>query len=103
MTTLKNILYYIDIGVTNNNYKEHYIMYIDIIHNYFLNYNDIDFGIRDKILKQCNLIISKLIDYENKELRDDWIGIRKLIVPSLIEEDKELNDDDKYFISSSSI
>ena len=75
-------------------------MYIDIIHHFFLNYNGIDFEIRDKILKQCNLIITKLINHDNSSLRDNYIVIRKLIIPDLIEEDKGSNDDDKYFISN---
>ena len=100
MSTLKDILDYIDNGITNNNHKDQCIMYVDIIHHFFLNYNDIDFGIRDNILKQCNLIITKLINHENGLLKDYWIKIRKLIIPDLIEEDKELNDDDKYFISN---
>ena len=100
MTTLKEILDYIDNSITNNNHKDQYIMYTDIIHHFILNYNGIDFGIRNEILKQCNLIITKLIDLENKELKDDWIKIRKLIVPDLIEENKKLHNDDKYFISN---
>ena len=99
MRTLKDILDYIDNGITNNNHKDQYIMYIDIIHHFFLNYNGIDFGVRNEILKQCNLIITKLIDLENKELRDLWIKIRKLIIPDLIEVNKKLDNDDKYFIS----
>ena len=100
MSTLKDILDYIDNGITNNNHKDQYIMYIDIIHHFFLNYNGIDFGIRDKILKQCYLIITKLINHDNSSLRDNYIVFRKLIIPDLIEEDKELHDDDKYFISN---
>ena len=100
MSTLKSILDYIDNGITNNNHKDQYIMYIDIIHNFFLNYDNIDFGIRDKILKQSNLIIYELINRENRELRNEWYKIRRLIIPDLIEEDKELSDDDKYFISN---
>ena len=99
MSTLEIILNYIDNGITNNNHKDQYIMYIDIIHHFFSNYNGIDFGTRDNILKQCNLIITKLNNHENGLLRDYWIKIRKLIIPNLIE-DKELNDDDKYFISN---
>ena len=93
MINLKDILDYIDIGITDNNYKDQYILYIDVIHNYFLNLEGIDFEIRYEILKQCNLIITKLIDYENSDLRDDWIKLRTLIIPDLIEEN------DQYFKS----
>ena len=94
---LKDVLDYIDIGITDNNHKDHYILYISLIHNFFLNWDGIDFGIRYDILKQANLIITKLIDHENGELRDDWIRMRSLIVPGLIENDEELCDDDRYF------
>ena len=94
---LKDVLDYIDIGITDNNHKDQYILYISMIHKYFLNFSGIDFGIRYDILKQSNLIITKLIDHENGELRDDWLKMRRLIVPALIEKDEELDDDDRYF------
>ena len=94
---LKDVLDYIDIGITDNNDKSHYILYISMIHNYFLNFSGIDFGIRYDILKQSNLIITKLIDHENGELRHDWLKMRRLIVPAVIEKDEELVDDDRYF------
>ena len=98
---LKDVLDYIDIGITDNNHKDHYILYISLIHNYFLNLEGIGFGIRYDILKQCNLIITRLIDSENSELRNDWLKIRNLIVPDLIEKDEKLDDDDRYFITKS--
>ena len=101
MIELKNILDYIDNGITDNNGKDLYISYIDLIHNYFLNLEGVDFGIRYNILKQRNLIITKLIDYENGLLRDEWIKLRKLIVPDLIEKNEVITDDDKYFKSYS--
>ena len=72
-----------------------------MIHNFFLNWEGIDFGIRYDVLKQANLIITNLIDNENGELRDDWIRLRGLMVPGLIEKDEELDDDDRYFITKS--
>ena len=96
---LKDVLDFIDNGITNNN-KTHYILYIPMIHNYFLNLEGIDFGIRYNILKQCNLIITKLFDHKNGELKDDWLKMRNLIVSNLIEKDKELDDEDRYFKSS---
>ena len=97
MNKLKDILDYIDIGITNNNNKSHYILYISMIHNFFLNWSGIDFSIRYDVLKQANLIMTKLIDHENGELIDDWIKLRRLIVPGLIEKDEDLCDDDRYF------
>ena len=100
VNNLKDVLDYIDIGITDNNNKTHYILYISLTHNYFLNWEGIDFGIRYDVLKQANLMLTKLIDHENGELRDDWIKMRSLIVPSLIEKN-EIDDDDRYFITKS--
>ena len=96
---LKDVLDYIDIGITDNNNKDQYKLYTSIIHNFFLHRNGIDFGIRSDILKQANLMLTKLINHENGELKDDWLKIRSLIVPVLIEKDEELVDDDRYFSS----
>ena len=96
---LKDVLDYIDIGITDNNDKTHYILYIAMIHDFFLNYIGIDFGIRYNILKQANLMITKLAIIENGELRDDWFKMRNLIVPDLIEKNEEIDDDDCYYIS----
>ena len=71
-----------------------------MIHNFFLNHEGIDFGIRYSLLKQANLIITKLIDHENGELRDDYLKMRSLIVPAVIEKNEELDDADRYFKSS---
>ena len=68
-----------------------------MIHDFFLNYIAIDFGIRYNILKQANLMITKLIDHENGELKNDWLKMRNLIVPDLIEKNEELDDEDRYF------
>ena len=97
---LKDVLDYIDIGITDNNNKTHYILYISRIHNFFLNKEGIDFGIRYSLLRQANLIITKLIDHENSELKNDWIKMRKLIVTDLLEKKEELDDADLYFKSS---
>ena len=99
---LKDVLDLIDNGITNNNNNKrtHYILYISMIHNYFLNLEGIDFGIRYNILKQRNLKITKLIDHKNGELKDDWLKMRNLIVSSLIEKDEKLDDEDRYFKSS---
>ena len=94
---LKDVLDYIDIGITNNNNKSHYILYISLIRNYFLNLERIDFGLRYNVLKQCNRIITKLIDSENDKLKDDWLKIRNMIIPGLIDKDEEIDKDDLYF------
>ena len=46
VSNLKDVLDYNDKGITDNNNKTHYILYISLIHNFVLNHEDIDFGIR---------------------------------------------------------
>ena len=60
VNNLEDVLDYIDIGITDNNNKDQYILYISMIHNFFLNYEGIDFGIRYSLLKQANLINNKI-------------------------------------------
>ena len=97
VNNLKDVLDYIDNGITDNNNKTHYVIYISMIHNFFLNHEGVDFGIRYSLLKQANLIVTKLFDYENGELKNDWLKMRSLIVPDLIEKNKELHNADRYF------
>ena len=96
---LKDILDYIDIGITNN-YKDKdiYIFHLSMIHDFFMNNIGIDFEIRYNILKLTNLMITKLAINENSELGDQYILLRKLIIPDLIIH-KEIDDDDRYYIS----
>ena len=97
INNLKDVLDYIDNGIADNNNKTHYILYISLIHDFFLNLEGIDFGIRYKLLKQSNLIITKLIDHENGLLRDEWVKMKNLIVLNLIEKNEKLDDADRYF------
>ena len=90
INNLKDVLEYIDIGITDNNNKDHYILDISLNHNFFLNYDGIDFGIRYSLLIQANLIKTKLLDHENGELKDDYLKMRSLIVPALIEKKRRI-------------
>ena len=77
---LKNILDYIDNGITSNNLNDEYILYICLIHNFILNTVGVDFKLRYDILKQANLLLTKLVKVVNDELSDEWIKIRNLII-----------------------
>ena len=56
---LKDILDYIDNGITRNNDNDQYILYICLIHNFILNTVGVDFKLQYEILKQANLILTK--------------------------------------------
>ena len=101
VNNLKDVLDYNDIGITDKDNKTHCIFCISMIHEFFLNLKRIDFGIRYNILKQANLMITKLATIENSELRDDYIKMRNLIVPDLIENNENVDDEDRYYISQS--
>ena len=98
MNDLKDILDYIDNGITSNNNNDHYILHISMIHNFILNTIAIDFGLRSDLLKQANLILTKLVKVDNNELRDEWIKIGNLIITALIENNEEIDDEDRYYI-----
>ena len=100
VNNLKDVSDYIDNGITDNNNKTRYILYISKIHKFFLNHEDIDFGIRYNLLKQANLIKTKLVDHENCDLKNDCLRMRSLIIPDVIEKNGELDDVDRYFKSS---
>ena len=50
VNNLKDVLDYIDIGKTDNNNKDHYMLYISMIHSFFLNYEGFNIGIRYSLL-----------------------------------------------------
>ena len=95
---LKDILDYIDNGITSNNHNDRYILYICLIHNFILNTIGVDFKLRYDILKQANLKLTKLVKVDNDELRDEWIKFRNLIITALIENNEDIDDNDRYYI-----
>ena len=91
ISKMVDVLNFIDGGIINNNPHSFYISYINQIHNYFLDLEDIDFKKRKKILTHCNELLAKLFDHNNDDVQDYWIGLREMIV----QEDglKELDED----------
>ena len=86
-----DIFNFIDGGIINNNPHVMYIKYINQIHNYFLDLEDLSFEKKKKLLTQCNELLSELFDHNNDEVLDYWIGLREMIVQEIGL--KELDDD----------
>ena len=68
-----------------------------MIHNYFSNLEQVDFGLPCNLLQQANLIKRKLINHDNGELKNDYLKMRSSIIHNLIDRDKEIHNDDLCF------
>ena len=80
---IAEVLNFIDGGNININPHGFYICYINKIHNFFLDRNDIDFEKRKKLLTHCNELLAKIFDHDNDDVQDYWIGIREMIIQEI--------------------
>ena len=87
--TIKDVLDYIDCGILDNNCNTNFIVYMNIIHRFLLDSEEINSKFLFNLLKQTNLIIVKLFTYKSAELKEDYYKLRRLILRSLEEDDEE--------------
>ena len=87
--TIKDVLDYFDCGKVDNNCITNYIVYMNMIHRFLLDSDEINSEFLFELLKQTNLIILKLITHENAELKDDYYKMRGLISQSLGEKNEK--------------
>ena len=87
--TLDEVLDYINIGLLDIGDRETYIYNIKLIHEYFISREYLSYEIKNKLLKQCNKLIVKYIDHDNREVKDIWVEFKNMIIQKLI-----LNNDD---------
>ena len=78
--TIKDVLDYIDCGIVNNNYNTNYIVYMEIIHRFLLNSEELNLEFLFKLLQQSNDIILNLFTCKNSELRNDYFEMGDLIL-----------------------
>ena len=90
--TIKNVSDYIACGINDNNCNSNYRVYMNLIHNFLLNSEEINSEFLFELLKQTNLIIVKLFTHENAELKDDYLKMRGLILQSLGENNEKKSD-----------
>ena len=70
--TIKDVLDYIYCGIVDNNCNSNYRVYLNLIHNFLLNSEEINSEFLLELLKQTNLIILKLFTHDNAEMKDDY-------------------------------
>ena len=83
INSITDILNYIDYGLIDNNCNENYLVFMEIIHNFVLNSGKINLEFQIEILQQLNHIIEKLYNYENIELKNEYIRLRGIVLESL--------------------
>ena len=81
--TIKDVLDYIDCRIVDNICNTNYIVYMNMIHRFLLDSEEIYSEFLFELLKQANLIILKLHTHENAELKGDYYKMRRLILQSL--------------------
>ena len=81
--TIKDILDFIGFGKNNNNCNSNYIVYMTKIHKFLLNSGETNSEYLFQLLQQSNFIILKLFTHKNSELRNDYFGVRDMVLESV--------------------
>ena len=91
VNTKYDILNIIDEGNVNNNEDCHYILFMQIIHNFVLESEEIHFDYQFDLLNKTNYILTRLYVTWNKELKKEYYEMRELILNNLerIQSDKD--------------
>ena len=90
INSITDVLNYIDYGLIDNNFNENYSVYMGMIHNFELNSGEINSDFQIEILQQINLIIVKLYNYKNVELKNDYFKLKELVLQSLEEKNIDI-------------
>ena len=85
--SIEDVLIYIDCGIVDNNCNTNYEVYMNMIHRFFLENEEINPEFLFELLQQSNLIMMKLYTHKNGELKEDYYKMRDLILQSLEEND----------------
>ena len=78
--TIKDVLDYIDCGIVNNNCNSNYIVYMELIHSFLLNGEEINSEFLFQLLQQTNFIILELFTHKNAELKNEYYEMRHIIL-----------------------
>ena len=98
VNSIYDVLNVIDSGIVNNNKNDHYIIFVNNVHNFVLESQEIHFDYQFDLLKKTNYILTKLYEINNEDLKKEYYELRGLILKNLdrIQDDKESakNDED---------
>ena len=100
MKSIKDVSDYLDYGMFNNNIKSNYVEYMEHIRNFLLNEAEINQSHLFPILQQTNQILINLHHCDNKELKNDYFALRKLLIVYLTEKDEEEDETIQYMKTS---
>ena len=87
--TIKVVLDYIDCGIVNNICNSNNFVYIELIHSFLGNSEEINLEFLFQLLKKTNLIVVNLFRHKNEELKNDYYEMRNLILECLREDNQE--------------
>ena len=89
INSITDVLNYIDYGLIHNNCNKNYLVYMGMMHNFVLNGGQINSEFHIEILQQINLIILKLFNYKNAELKNEYLKLKEMVLESLEEDNEE--------------
>ena len=94
MNSIYDVLNIIDSGILNNNNNDHYIIFINQIHNFILEGQEIHFDCQFDILEKTNYILTKPYEIDNDKLKNEYYELRGLILNNLdrIQDDKNVTE-----------
>ena len=92
VNSIYDILNLIDVGIVNNNKNDHYIIFINNIHNFILESEEIHFDYHFDLLRKTNHILTNLYEIDKEELKKEYYELRELILNNLerIQDDKDI-------------
>ena len=92
VNSIYDILNVIDNGVVNNNKNEHYIIFVNNVHNFVLESEEIHFDYQFDLLKKTNYMLTKLYEIDNEELKKEYNELRELILNNFerLQDDKDI-------------
>ena len=83
INSITDVLNYIDYGLIDNNFNDNYLIYMRMMHNFVLDGGEINSEFQIEILQQINLIIVKLFNYKNAELKNEYLKLRQMVLQSV--------------------
>ena len=89
--SIYDILNINDEGIVNNNKNSHYIIFMQMIHIFVLQSEEIHFDYQFDLPNKTNYILTRLYETGNKELKKEYYEMRQLILNNL----KRIQDDKK--------
>ena len=89
INSITDVLNYIDYGLIDYNCNKNYLVYMGMMHNLVLNGGQINSEFQIEKLQRINLILVKLFNYKNAELKNEYLKLKEMVLESLEEDNEE--------------